>query len=71
MDRLRFALEQVAKYDIGDHDEDAQHRLDAHASLREIALQTAAAGFNEAELYQFLIGSEEARIDFETEQAGD
>jgi len=71
MDRLRFALEQVAKYDIGDHDGDSQHRLDAHSSLREIGLQTAAAGFNEAELYQVLIGSEEARIDFEAEQAGE
>jgi hypothetical protein len=71
MDRLRFALERIAKYDIGDHDGDTQHRVEAHASLREIGVQTIAAGFNEADLYRFLIGSEEARIDFETEQAGE
>ncbi len=45
-------------------------RLDAHAGLREIGVETAAAGFSEAALYEFLINSEEARIDFETEQAG-
>ena len=71
MDRLRFALERIAKYDIGDHIEDTQHRVEAHALLRLIGVQTTAAGFSETELYQFLIGSEEARIDFETEQAGE
>jgi len=69
-DRLRFALERVAKSDIDNRDGDAVTiRLDAHAGLREIGVETAAAGFNEAALYEFLINSEEARIDFENEQA--
>jgi hypothetical protein len=60
----------VAKSDIGDRDGCAgEDRLDAHAGLREIGVQTAAAGFSEAELYEFLVNSEEARIDFEIEQA--
>lgn len=69
-DRLRFALERVAKSDIGDHHVNAvSDRLAAYAGLREISVETAAAGFSEAALYEILIHSEEARIDFEIEQA--
>src|ERR1700722_8577517 len=71
MDRLRFALERVAKSDICDNDSAAGDRLDAHAGLREIGVQTAAAGFSEAELYGFLINSEEERVNYEADQAGE
>jgi hypothetical protein len=71
MDSLRFTLERIAKSDIC-HDEGvaAKDRLHAHARLREIGVQSVAAGVSEAELYTSLIRSEESRIDFETEQAG-
>jgi hypothetical protein len=60
----------VAKSDIGDRRVDAvSDRLAAYAGLRQIGVETAAAGFSEAELYEILINSEEARIDFEIEQA--
>ena len=66
--RLWIVLEQVAKIDICDPDEHfPELRLDAHAELRTILTEAARRGYTEAELYDYVIGGEEGRADFEAE----
>jgi hypothetical protein len=65
--RLRLALEQVAKCDI-DPDEDLPDlRRNARAELREILALAASAGYSEADLCDEVISIEQGRADFEAE----
>ena len=61
-ERLRLTLEDIAKSDICDPDEDfPDFRSKAQAELRSIVAQASIAGYTEGELYRYVIGAEEAR----------
>ena len=61
-ERLSLALEQIAKCDSGE--DLPELRWSAHAELRRIEEEAASAGYDVADLYEYVMSMEEGRADF-------
>jgi hypothetical protein len=64
--QLRSALRRIARCDLGRNG--PKRRKSAHEVLREVEGCAASAGYDVADLYEYVIGEEEGRADLASEK---
>lgn len=67
-----MALQEIDRFDLCDPDGDLpEERARAHDRLRDVFQRSNAAGYGYAELYDYVVASEEARADWQAESGRD